>query len=379
MRILHVINNLGSGGAERLVAESLPLMKAYPGVEVELLLLTEANSVFLEGLKKEGIKVTSLNSGKNIYSIYNPLNILKIAKEITKKSYDIVHVHLFPAQYWVALAKIFIKSRDFKLLTTEHSTNNRRRGKFYFRPIDRFIYSLYDCIISISPSTQENLLIWLKPATEESKKYRIIENGINLDNFCNAIPYDKRELSQFITNETRTICMVGRFTEAKDHATLIQAMQRLPEHVHLLLVGEGPLRQEKEKLVVEMGLGKRVHFLGFRRDVERIIKTADVVVLSSNWEGFGLSAVEGMAAGKPVIASRVPGLKDVVEDEELLFEVGNEQELAEKISWLLNDERAYAEKAGEARKRSKKYDIKNMVDRYMETYFELCGVKIYKR
>lgn len=82
MRILHVINNLGSGGAERLVAESLPLMKAYPGVEVELLLLTEANSVFLEGLKKEGIKVTSLNSGKKIYSIYNPLNILKIAKEI---------------------------------------------------------------------------------------------------------------------------------------------------------------------------------------------------------------------------------------------------------------------------------------------------------
>ena len=379
MRILHVINNLGSGGAERLIAESLPLMKAYPGVEVELLLLTEANSVFLEGLKKEGIKVTSLNSGKNIYSIYNPLNILKIAKEITKKSYDIVHVHLFPAQYWVALAKIFIKSRDFKLLTTEHNTNNRRRGKFYFRPIDKFIYSIYDCVISISSSTQENLLYWLMPEEKERKKFRVIENGINLDKFINAVPFDKRDFNEYITTQSKILCMVARFSEQKDHATLIQAMQRLPEHVHLLLVGEGPLRQEKEKLVVEMGLGKRVHFLGFRRDVERIIKTVDVVVLSSNWEGLPLAVLEGMAAGKPVIASRVSGLQDIVEDEEMLFEVGNEQELAEKISWLLNDERAYAEKAGEARKRSKKYDIKNMVDRYMETYFELCGVKIYKR
>ena len=107
--------------------------------------------------------------------------------------------------------------------------------------------------------------------------------------------------------------MVARFSEQKDQPTLIKAIKELPENVHLLLIGEGTLKQKNENLAKEIGVSDKVHFLGFRNDVERILKTVDIVVLSSNWEGFGLAAAEGMAAGKPVIASKVEGLREIVD------------------------------------------------------------------
>jgi len=144
--------------------------------------------------------------------------------------------------------------------------------------------------------------------------------------------------------------------------------------IHLLLVGQGPLQEEKKLLAKTLGLEKRVHFLGFRSDVERIIKTVDIIILSSNWEGFGLAAVEGMAAGKPVIGTNVPGLRDVIGDKDLLFEVGDEIELANKVIKLLNNKEMYFQKAKQMQRRSENYDIKNMVAKYLKKYFELYNL-----
>ena len=97
-------------------------------------------------------------------------------------------------------------------------------------------------------------------------------------------------------------------------------MIHLPVNFKLILVGEGPLKNSSQMLVQELCLKDRVFFLGNRDDVERIFKTADLSVLSSHWEGFGLVAVEGMAAGKPVIASNVSGLSEIVSGAGVLFE-----------------------------------------------------------
>lgn len=240
LKILHIINNLGSGGAEKLIEESLPILNNFQGIKADVLLLTDDKNVFDKTLKLKGIKVDVIK----FHSIYNPLNILEIKKYIKKNNYDIVHAHLFPTQYWVAIAsKLMFRNRP-KFITTEHSTHNRRRDKFYFRFIDKYIYSSYDLIISISQKTQENLVYWLRPKANQLKKFIVIENGINIDKFRNAIPYKKEELNPSFTEETKLICMVGRFSEQKDQATLIKAMKYLPEDIHLLLVGEGPLRKK---------------------------------------------------------------------------------------------------------------------------------------
>jgi hypothetical protein len=184
MKILHITNNLGSGGAEKLLSDLLPRLNKCKDIECDLLLLTDENNVFDKELIENGIKINVLHRRK----IYSPLNIVEIIKFINQGNYDIVHSHLFPAQYWIALSRLFIKNKRIKLITTEHSTNNRRREKVYFKPIDKYIYSKYNKIISISEKTQGNLMKWLNVKEKHIDKFTVIHNGIDLTKFRNALP-----------------------------------------------------------------------------------------------------------------------------------------------------------------------------------------------
>jgi glycosyltransferase involved in cell wall biosynthesis len=113
------------------------------------------------------------------------------------------------------------------------------------------------------------------------------------------------------------LVMVARYGPQKDHPTLLHALAGLKELPwELDLVGEGPLRQEVEELTRALGLGDRVHFLGQRMDVDRILAGAQVSLLATNWEGFPLSILEAMRARLPVVASAVGGVAESVRDED---------------------------------------------------------------
>ena len=357
MKVLHIINNLGSGGAEKLLEDLIPLMNKMENVEVDILLLTDEKNVFHDSLINKGVKVDVVKY-RNMYDIRN---IFEIKKHIVDGDYDIVHTHTFPTQYWVALSRMFIGNKKVKFITTEHSTHNRRREKFYFRYIDKLIYSQYDSIISITEKTRDNLIDWIDPKHKKIDKHVVIENGVDIAKIKAALPYKKNELINGITENTKLICMVGRFSEAKDQPSLIRAVSKLSRDIHLILVGEGPLMGDNEELAEELGISDRVHFLGFRQDIPRILKTVDIVVLSSNWEGLSLASIEGLASGKPFIASKVPGLEEIVEGHGVLFEKGNYNQLCEIITSLLNDSKIYNETAKSCVQQSKKYELKNTV------------------
>jgi len=361
-KVLHIINNLGSGGAEKLIEDTLPILNKKEGVEVELLLLTDKNNVFLESLKKQGIKINVIGTD----NIYSPTNIFSIRKFIKNNDFDIIHAHLFPTIYWTALAAKSFFNRGFKLVATEHNTHNNRREHIIFQPIDKFIYREFDKLISISQKTEANLLDWLE--VKKNSKFTVVENGIDTQKFNEAESYSKKEMCSIFNEDNIFITMVGRFSKQKDQKTLIRAMEKLDDNFHLFLVGEGQLLEEHKKYVENLNLDNKVHFLGFRNDVDRILKTSDIVVLSSNWEGFGLAAVEGMAAGKPVIASDVSGLREVVKGAGLLFEQGNEEELAEIISKLISDKKYYKLISQKCLNKSKIYDIQNMCEQLLHLY-----------
>lgn len=367
MKILHIISGLGSGGAQKLVEETVPLINRYKDVEVEVLLLNDRNNVFDKKLRDSGIKVEVVP----FRNPRSPLNIFFIRKYLVTGDYDIVHVHLFPTSYWVALASKILFKNNCKLIFTEHSTHNSRREKWYFKYIDIFIYSNYDKVISISKNTQENLLKWINSSKTNINKFTVIENGINLRRFTEAKSYKKSEINSNLNQDNKLLCMVGRFGKQKDQSTIIYAMRNLPTDTHLILVGEGQLKQENEKLAKELGVGSRVHFLGVRNDVERILKTVDILILSSHWEGFGLAAVEGMAAGKPVIASNVEGLREVVKGAGILFEKGNSNDLALKINDLSNNDEKYESISSLCLKRAEQFDINIMVEQYLNLYYEV--------
>lgn len=363
MKILYVINDLSMGGAEKMLLDMTLLMNEKTNYSVTILLLNDREESLKQVFEDQNIKVYTLNCKSN----YSLMNLYKIINYM--KKYDIVHSHLFPSNYWVALAKIFLK--DKTIVTTEHSTYNNRRNYKLFKPLEKVIYSKYDKVISIGDTTQVNLLNWIGLRNDGS--FVVIKNGIDLIKFDTVKAYEKKV---FFDDTSFILTMVGSLREQKDQETIIRAMRLLPENIKLLLVGDGNKRDKLVRLINELALEDRVKLLGVRQDIPVIMKTSDVVIVSSNWEGFGLVAVEGMAVRKPVVASDIDGLKQVVEGFGVTFKKGNEVDLANKVNELLNDVNYYNEIANKCYKRSKNYTIEKLVEEYLKIYEEVSVHKI---
>ncbi|MDI5950741.1 glycosyltransferase [Flavobacterium yafengii] len=361
MKILHVINNLATGGAEKLILETIPLLKQRE-IEVDLLVLNGIDYPYMKQLKELNCcAIYSLGNG----SLSNPLLIFKIIPYL--KKYDLIHVHLFPTQYWVVFAKLLSFSKT-KLVFTEHSTSNRRIQNKWFKYIDRFVYSFYSKIICITDEVEEVLK---RHTSLDKYRFKVIENGVNLKAIEGAFALDKKNLQYSIQESDKLVIQVAGFRIEKDQKTVIRAMQYLDKNVKLLLVGDGALLSESEKLVNELGLQERIFFLGVRNDVPSLLKTADILVVSSHWEGFGLAAVEGMAVSKPIIATNVAGLSNVVKGAGILFERGNEKELANIVKELFSDVEYYSKVGNAGFERAKKYDINFMVEKLIYLYKEV--------
>lgn len=363
IKVLHVINSLATGGAEQLLGEMVPRL-SEAGLQVEVLLLNGAPFPFLEELRTHK-NLTIFTVGK--HSPYNPIFILKIAPLLNK--YDLVHVHLFPSLYWVAIAKMISFSKT-KLLYTEHSTTNKRREHPFLIWTDRFIYRRYSKIVTISTEVK---LALIKHVKIRGSRYVTIANGVDLHKIQNAVAADS---SEFIKDKAvKIIIQVSRFTPQKDQETLIRAMPFINKPVKLLLVGQGHMMDEMKALVDSLELNEKVLFLGIRTDVPNLLKMADVAVLSSHYEGLSLSGLEAMASGTPLVASNVPGLSNLVFGAGILFTHKEETDLATKINKLLRDTAYYEQIAKSCMERAKKYSIEKMVNSHIKLYNQLWNGK----
>lgn len=350
MRILHVITSLHTGGAEKLIVDLLPRFREL-GNEVDLLLFDGTRTPFYEELEKFGVKIHYLSIGGNVY---NPLNIIRLIKFI--KIYDIVHTHNTACQYYAPLAKILSRTKC-KLITTEHNTHNRRREYNFFKVIDQFIYNQYEKIISISDKTTENLENFIG----KRNNLVTIYNGINLSQFNNLNTPNFRSRNKIIT-------MIAGFRPQKDQDTLIRAIALLPNEYNLWLVGDGERRPILENIVSELRISERVKFCGIRTDIPQILEQSHIIILSSHWEGLSLSSIEGMASGRPFIASDVDGLRDIVGGYGVLFPHQDAKVLATEIQTLCKNKEYYNKVALACQAKAKQYDINIMVKQYHKVY-----------
>lgn len=356
MRILHVITSLRTGGAEKLMVDLLPRLRDF-GHDVELCLFDGIRTPFYDELEKQGIKIHRFQIGG---SVYNPLNIFKLIPLM--KQFDIVHTHNTAPQLFVAIAHLF--ASKCKIYTTEHNTTNRRRyikGLVY---ADKWMYNQYKNIICISDQAEINLRSYLK---DSSEKICTIYNGVDIQKYMNAKPIDDLK-SKF--NGNKIGVMVAGFREQKDHQTLIKAYKELPDNYHLLLAGTGDTEESCKKLVSELQLEKRIHFLENRTDIPQLLHTADVVIMSSHYEGLSLSSIEGMSCGKPFIASDVDGLREIVSGYGILVPHQDEKSLAFEIQKASSD-MPYREKIiSLCQEKAKSYDISLMAKNYNLLYTE---------
>lgn len=377
-----MITSLQTGGAETLVVNLMPRFRAL-GHEVGVVVFNGEHTALMERLEREcpQCKIYRLGS-----SPYHPWHIVRLMRIM--RNYDVVHTHNSSPQLFAAIANIVCRK---KLITTEHNTNNRKRGHWLLSIVDKWMYPHYDKVICISDQAEENLREYLgenederrktktkdenedensKPKTQNSKlsikrcgNICTIYNGVDVDAIHQAMPIAELQTNRFV------VVMVAGFRAQKDQDTLVRAMALLPpKQYELWLVGDGVRKESVECLVLSVGVKDNVKFLGLRTDVPNILKTADVVVMSTHYEGLALSNIEGMAAGKPFVASDVQGIHEVTAGYGLLFPHEDAEALSETIQRLHDDADYYRQVAERCYERAKQFDISEMVLQYNDVY-----------
>ncbi|UOX34936.1 glycosyltransferase family 4 protein [Flavobacterium sediminilitoris] len=348
MKILYIINNFNFGGAETVVFNLIEGLKKK-NINVEVLVFEKTNTS-LEMKVEKLCKIYYMN-----INIYNPINSLKIIPFL--KKYDLVHVHLFPSFYWVAIAKKISFSK-IKIVYTEHSTFNRRSKYSIFKKTDYLICKEIKKIIAVSNDVKISLLRTLKSS---KNKIIVIPNGIDFKKF-----YPKNDSKLQID-----LIQVSRFTYQKDQKTLIKAMTLLPDYIRLTLVGDGETKRDCEKLASELNLIDRITFLGYRDDINELINISRILILSTNIEGLPITLLEGMACMKPVVSSNIDGVREIVGNYGLMFEKGNEVELSEQILKLYKNQDFYSEISRKCYLRAQEFSLDRMIENHINLYKEL--------
>ncbi len=358
MRLLHIITSLRTGGAERLMTTLLPRLQGM-GHEAELLLFDGSRTPYYEELERAAIPIHSLSIGQR--AMHDPLLGLRLRAFLRSHSFDILHTHNTPCQLLTALT-----ASGPTLFTTEHNTTNRRRKWQWYRGIDRWMYGKYRRVICVSRQVEENLAIQLASPRLRGR-ITTVPNGIDLGAYRAAQP-DKALQRQW--QGRRILIMVAAFRYQKDHQTLLRALAALPDDYILLLAGDGECRPQCELLARQLGVADRVSFLGFRTDVPSLLATADLMVMSSHWEGCPLSAIEAMAAGLPVVASDVQGLSETIGEAGVLFPHGDHKALASACQRILEDGGLRASLAARGREYASQFGIGRMASEYERLYQE---------
>lgn len=357
MRILQVITSLRTGGAESLLSDLVPLLNGTEN-SLDLLVFDGEETPFMRKLKSKGIKVMALGMNSDVYKIRNIWKLVPIIKQ-----YDIVHTHNTACQLFVAVAKC-LSGANCKLVTTEHSTDNRRRHHWWFKPLDRWMYKQYNAIISISDIATKLLKEYLGAGYEVTT----IPNGVNVEAYNHAESYPEYRRKGDVV-----ISMVAAFRVGKQQEVLIKALKHLPENYKVWLIGDGTQRPECEQLAHSLGLTGRVKFWGVRTDVPRLLKTSDVIVMSTHYEGMSLSNIEGMSCGRPFVASNVKGIREITEGAGVMFEEGNDKQLAEIINRLVSDKAYCRGVVQKCLERAREYDISKTADGYVAVYRTLAN------
>lgn len=368
MKVMHVVLSLGEGGAESNLYYLLRYLSKHK---------TDDHSFALCLLKEEGtfgqflkasISVQVLRLSKFDFSV-----VPRLVSLFRHSRYDIVHVHLFPEIYYVAAASLLARYPIYVM--TEHNVWNRRRSRAWLRPAEQWVYGRYTHITTVGKNTYESLLRWL-PAVKP--KTSIIYNSVPIEQvITEAKQSSTTRLRLGVQPEQFLLLFVGRLTEAKGVDVLLRAMCLLPNKVVAVFAGWGHQSVNLKQLASQLGINQRVQFLGLRRDVYQLIGAADCVVMPSRWEGLPLVLLEAMAASKPIIATCVGEIPEVLRNgvNGVLVKPNDEHSLANGITQVLEYPDMAHQIATQAGEDAKQFSVEAIAGQYIDLYERLLRSK----
>lgn len=328
LKVLHVICDLAGGGAERLV---LDLCRHARDVAPEVATVHDGGAL-APAFQAAGVRVRSAGRVRGRAGARALARLVGLAREV-----DVVHTHLWAGDVWGGLAA---RLAGRPQLCTEHNSEPDApwRGR-------------------LAAALEPELVVGVGLAAARLRgrgPEAVVPNGVDLSRFVARAS---------AAGPARRVLAVGRLLPQKGFDVLVEAMRALPD-LELDLVGEGP---ERPRLA-----GPNVRLHGWQADVRPFLAAADIVVIPSRWEGFGLVAVEAMASGVPVIASAIPGLDEAVGDAAIRVPPEDPAALASALRALAADPLRRAALAGAGRAQAARFDIHRAVATYESMYRRLA-------
>jgi glycosyltransferase involved in cell wall biosynthesis len=251
-----------------------------------------------------------------------------------------------------------------------------------FLQIERSLARITDRIVSVSPRVRHDLLA---RGIGRPEQVEVIPVGLDLARFQQGPPAPARLREKLaIPTHAPLLGIVGRLVAIKDHPTLLQALVLLQTpgpSPHLIIVGDGERREALQRLAQGLGLASRIHFLGWRMDLEAILGELDMVICCSKNEGTPVALIEAMAAGVPVLSTDVGGVGDLIEHGETgwLVPSGNPSALARGIGGLLADPDRRARLLSAARAAVlARHDVNGLIHRMEALYTRVLAEKHLK-
>lgn len=369
LRVLLSMDRLGYGnehyhGAGRLMVEWTRALLDQ-GVAVTPVVLREAGALG-ERARREGLPFVFLERG-----LYDPRTLLEMARLMRHHRIQVAHLQGFGA---TAFGRVAATLTGVPVIVHVH-TDYRFEPKGYpwfVRLFDRALAPRTDLALAVSEYARR-FAVEVQGLPPE--RTRVVHSPVDLSCFSPASPEERAvyrsELG--LADHERAVVCVTRFHPVKGVDVLLESWRGIVAEVpaaRLLLAGEGPLREELERMAERTGVVETVRFLGYRQDVRAFLSAGDLAVIPSRSEGFCLAGLEALACGVPVVATRVGGNPELVRDGEngVLVEPEDPTALAAAIVRLLADEALRNRLAGRARESVRRYGLdayaRTLVDCY---------------
>jgi glycosyltransferase involved in cell wall biosynthesis len=382
LRVLNVITRMIVGGAQEtaLLSSALLDRDRFPS---EILTGAETGSegeLHTEALVRHVVIHVEPNLVRRFDLARDVIAVLKLARFMRRGRYDIVHTHSSKAGVLGRLAARLAGVRV--VVHTVHGwafVPGLRRSLFLlYLALERLCARLSDRIIVVAETDREEGLA-LKIGLPA--QYQLIRSGIEIEAYRDvALERVVARARLGLPGAAFVVGSVARLSPQKAPLDLVMAFERVArakEMAHLVLVGDGPLRGEVESAVERLGLMGRVHLLGLRRDVPELLRAFDVFALASRWEGLPRVFSQAMAAGLPIVATRVDGASDAITPGEngWLVEVGDAAALADRLLALAQDPAARQRMGEGGRRRTDEFSARLMVEQLAELYEGLAAQK----
>jgi glycosyltransferase involved in cell wall biosynthesis len=377
-RVLHIITRLIVGGAQENTLYSAEMIDkntfdtdvlsgTQTGPEGSLIADAKRRSI---SLILEPYLVREINPFKDL------LALLRIIKLLKKRKYHIVHTHSSKAGMlgrlaaWITRTPVIVHTihgwsfHSFQLPMT----------RLLFTLAERIVSSFTDKMIAVS---KKDVYKGIKEKIGVLSDYVIIRSGIDISRYQNPI----KEIATLkerlgIPKNAKVVGTVTRLSPQKSPLTFIHAAYttlKLKNDIFFVIVGDGPLRPEIEYTAAQLGISERLIMTGIRDDVPDLLAIFDVFLLTSLWEGLPRVIPQAMAAGVPVIASRVDGNSEIIKDHHngILVEPNDYHGISNAIVELLENPDKYQKICFEAQKNIEEYSVVKMVAQLKNLYLSL--------